>query len=193
MRLPLAITIAAVLFAGRAHAEAPAEEAMARRVLIVLRVLAYDRALAVRSPGEHVNVLLVAPPTQQGRATLALWSRAFALLPNVKAGGRRIRVRTYEVTGDAALDAVVAEQRPALLVATTAGLDVAAVRQVTRKRRVLSFSVAERDVRSGLAFGVVDGEERNEIVINLDAARAEGARFSAGLLQLARLVDEASR
>jgi hypothetical protein len=32
-------------------------------------------------------------------------------------------------------------------------------------------------------------EDGNEIVINREAARAEGAKLGAGLLQLARLVD----
>jgi hypothetical protein len=54
---------------------------------------------------------------------------------------------------------------------------------------VLSFSMREADVRAGVAVGLVVSEDGNEIVINREAARAEGAKLGAGLLQLARLVD----
>jgi lysophospholipid acyltransferase (LPLAT)-like uncharacterized protein len=50
--------------------------------------------------------------------------------------------------------------------------------------------MSERDVRAGLAVGLAETEDGDEIVINLEGARAEGAKFSAGLLELARLVDE---
>jgi hypothetical protein len=110
----------------------------------------------------------------------------------VKAGGRLIRTSALEVTSESAFDLAIAQQRPALvLVAGTA--DIAMVRRVTRRRQALSFSMREGDVRAGVAFGLVVSEDGNEIVVNLVAARAEGAKLGAGLLQLARLVDEGSK
>jgi len=62
---------------------------------------------------------------------------------------------------------------------------------VTRANKVLSFSTREREVVKGLAVGIVPGQTRDEIVVNVRAATAEGAKFDAGLLQLARSVEVA--
>jgi len=59
---------------------------------------------------------------------------------------------------------------------------------LTRARKVLTLSTREAEVVKGLAVGVVHGSSRDEIVINLPAATAEGVKFDAGLLQLARSV-----
>jgi hypothetical protein len=174
-----------------AHAEGSASEKIARKALIVLRVLAYDRALASRAPGNEITVLIVNAPTAAGRADRDRWLSGFALIPNVKAGGRRVRAQSVELEAATTLDATIAKLRPALvIVGSGLAQDVPALQGITRKRRVLSFSMSERDVRAGLAVGLAETEDGDEIVINLEGARAEGAKFSAGLLELARLVDE---
>jgi hypothetical protein len=170
-----------------AHADA-ASEARARQVLIVLRVLAYDRALATRAPGERVGVMIAHDSSKAGRAEAALWAAAFDLLPKVKVGGRHIRAFTTELTGDPALEAVLAQQRPALVIVAGAA-DVTSLRRLTRKYRSMSFSASEPAVRAGLAFGIVPTEDGHEIVVNREAALAEGVKLGAGLLQLARIVE----
>jgi len=62
---------------------------------------------------------------------------------------------------------------------------------VTRANSVLSFSTRESDVVNGLAVGIIPGTPRDEIVVNVEAAAAEGVKFDAGLLQLARKVEVA--
>ena len=160
-----------------------------RRALVVLRILAYDKALAKRAPGDKVVVLIVAAPTKLGRAEQAVWQAGFAMLPKVKAGGRAVRAMTVEYDAGT-FDAVVAAQRPAAMIVTT-GLATthAELRRIARARRVLTVTVREAEVRAGFAIGLIAAEARDEIAINLEASRAEGARFGAGLLQLARLVE----
>jgi hypothetical protein len=170
-----------------AHADTDAE-ARARQVLIVLRVLAYDRELAKRAPGERVGVVIVHDGTKAGRAEAARWMAGFRLIPNVKAGGRLIAVSELESTKEASFDLAIAQQRPGLVIVANSS-DIAMLQRVTRRRQVLSFSMREADVRAGIAYGLVVSEDGNEIVVNLDAARREGAKLGAGLLQLARLVE----
>ena len=190
----LVVVLALVLGLGWprvAYAEQSESEKIARKVLIVLRVLAYDRSLATRAPGNEITVLIVNAPNAAGRADRDRWLSGFALIPNVKAGGRRVRAQTVELDSVTNLDASIAKLRPALvIVGSGLAQNVAAVQRVTRQRKVLSFSMSERDVRAGLAVGLAATEDGDEIVINLEGARAEGAKFSAGLLELARLVDE---
>jgi hypothetical protein len=186
----LALAVALSLAARTARAETAAE-ATARRVLIILRVLAYDKALATRAPGDELAILLVSAPTEEARRDREGWRAGFAMLPKVRAGGRPIKLYTIDYSGDRQFDSAVALIRPAaVIVGSGLAGDVAGIRRVTRARQASSFSTREADVRDGVAIGIVMGEERIGIVINLEAARAEGARFGAGLLQLASLVDE---
>ena len=188
----LALLLGLAVLCAPGHARAQSQgEAAARDVLIALRVLAYDRALATRATGDELTVLIVHAATNEGRADRDRWLAGFRMLPNVKAGGRHVSARAHELAGADDLDAAVARLRPALVIAAGGvSRDIATLRQVTRKRQALSFSLREADVRAGLAAGVVRSDHKHEIVINLDAARGEGIRFSAGLLKLARLVEE---
>lgn len=186
--LALVVTARAPAFADGVRDEEAARAA--RQALIVLRVLAYDKELVTRAPGDTVTVLVVSGATAADRADRMRWTAGFGLLPKVKVGGRGIRVRSVDYGSASAFAAALAEHRPAAVIVGE-GIASATVelRRATRAARALTFSVREPDVRAGLAIGLVPARERDEIVINLEAARAEGAKLSAGLLQLARLVD----
>ncbi len=71
----------------------------------------------------------------------------------------------------------------------SAKLGMGQLAALTRSHDVLSITTREADVVKGLALGVVPGKTRDEIVVNVRAAAAEGVKFDAGLLQLARTVE----
>ena len=193
--LALAITLA-LLGAPAAHADAPDAQAVAtaRHLLIALRVLSYDKRLADRSPGPAVTIALVYSPTDAGRQQRADLEAGFALIPKVKVGGRTVKVVAIEAATDKALTrSLVAAAPTAVIVADDLGERMPSLRAATRTASALSFSWRETDIASGISVGIVAGREHDQIVINLDASRAEGVRFGAGLLQLARIVDGASR
>jgi hypothetical protein len=184
------VALAVVLGTARADEGDDDETAAARRALIVLRMLAYDRDLATRSPGSEVVVFIVAGPDKRGRAEREIWRSGFALLPRVKVGGRPVRAVPIDYEDAAELDALAARHHPAAMI-VTAGLagEASALRRVAGTRQVIAVSLREAEVRDGYAIGLIAGDKRDEIAINLAAARAEGARFGAGLLQLARIID----
>lgn len=185
------ILVLALWSARVAHADVSEQDAKqaGRRALVVLRVLAYDKALAARSKEPEVVVLLVAKGSA-GRVERERWRAGFALLPSVRVGGRPVRVIDADYA-EGTFDKLVAAQHPAVvIVMSDVADDPSGVIRVTRAHHALTFSPSERAVRAGLAVALVPAAERDEIFINLDAARAEGARFGAGLLQLVTLVDE---
>jgi hypothetical protein len=184
------VAFAVALGTARADDGDDDKTAAARRALIVLRMLAYDRGLATRSPGSEVVVFIVAGPDKRGRAERDTWRDGFALLPKVKVGGRPVRAVPIDYEDAAKLDALAARQHPAAMIVTE-GLagEADALRRVAGTRQVIAVSLREAEVRNGYAIGLIAGDRRDEIAINLEAARAEGARFGAGLLQLARIVD----
>jgi hypothetical protein len=180
-RIAMLVVLALV---GVARAEpTPEAKATARQVLIALRVLSYDKTLAERHAGDTVTIAVVSSRSAEGRAERDRWAAGFALLPKVRVTGRPVRVITLDVDQ-------LAQQTPAAIIVTSE-LDgeLAAVVRFARTRQLLTFSRREPAVRAGIAVGLIEGKERDEIVINLESARASGTRFGAGLLQLARLVE----
>jgi hypothetical protein len=193
-RLLALALVAVTALGGVARADGADDEAKraARQVLIVLRVLAYDKALAARAPGAELTIVVVSGATRAAREDRARWVAGFALLPKVKVGGRAVRVRSVDYGSEAAFARELNESRPgAVIVGDGLAADLPGLRRATRAAQALTFTVREADVRAGLAVGIVPAAERDEIAINLEAARAEGAKLSAGLLQLARLLDSA--
>jgi YfiR/HmsC-like len=189
-RLGLALLVL-VLALRTARADTADDDATAaRRALIALRILAYDKALDSRAPGSEVVIFIVAGADEPGRAERDQWQAGFALLPKVKAGGRPVRAVAVDYHDAQTLDALAARMHPAaMIVADGLAGAAAALREVARVRHVITMSRRERDIRDGYAVGLIAGDKRDEIVVNLEAARGEGAQFDAGFLQLARMVD----
>lgn len=177
-----------LLVASTARAE-PTDEAKAsaRQVLIALRILSYDKALADRSDGP-VTIAVVSSAT--GRPERARWQAGFARVPKVKVGGRGVHVVAVDYTTRKAFGEMLSKHA-VYAVIVTSDLDerVAEIRAETRARHTVSFG-SERALRGGLSVALVPRQERDEILINLEGSRAEGARFGAGLLQLAKIVED---
>jgi YfiR/HmsC-like len=186
-RCALALVFAIAMLASRlAHADAADD----RRALVMLRVLAYDKQLSRRS-GDEVRIIVVHAGGEAGAAERERWMAAFAKVHKVKVDGRPIVVVAHKFESVAALEKAFETLHPAALLACD-GLIMqitgAKLAALTRTRKVLSFSTREADVVAGLSVGVVAGKSRDEIVLNLGAAMAEGVKFDAGLLQLARSI-----
>ena len=161
-----------------------------RRALVMLRALAYDKNLPQRA-GDEVRIA-VGYATGDERAA-EKWIAAFAKVKKLKVDGRAIVVVLVRLDSGDALGKTMAAMRPAALVVcegATRKISVAQLAKVTRAHKVLSFTTREPEVVGGLAVGVVPGKSRDEIVINARAVAAEGVRFDAGLLALARAVKE---
>ncbi len=187
MRIAIAVLL---LLASAAHAEPTDAEAKAsaRQVLIALRILSYDKALADRTEGP-VTIAVVSGAT--ARDERDRWQAGFSRVPKVKVGGRSVRFVAIDYTTRKAFGEAL-HKHAAYAVIVTSDLDakVGEIRTETRARRTISFG-SERALRSGLSVASVPRQERDEILINLEASRAEGARFGAGLLQLAKIVEDA--
>jgi hypothetical protein len=157
-------------------------------------VLAYDRNLAERA-GDRVAVLVV---FDDSAATHAIstderdrWLTALAAAHKIKVADRAIEAHTHVFRDAKQLDAVVRDVHPAAIVVCV-GLSRAlpAIRDTARARKAMTFSTREAEVAAGFSVGLVAGEHRDTIVINVAAARAEGVQFEAGLLKIAKRIGE---
>ena len=73
-------------------------------------------------------------------------------------------------------------------VAPLRAVDVGDIGRITRQRDIRSVTGIPGYVDLGIAVGIGLRNRRPLIIINLEAARAEGAAFSSQLLSLARIV-----
>jgi hypothetical protein len=188
----VAAFVAFVLMVGLGNA-ASADAADDRRALVMLRVLAYDNRLGDRA-GDEIRIVIVYPAGDGGAAERARWTAAFASARKLKVDGRPVVVSAHRFETASALGSALHELHAVALFACDGlakAIAVGDLATVTRANKVLSFSTREREVVKGLAVGIVPGSERDEIVVNVRAAAAEGAKFDAGLLQLARSVEAA--
>jgi hypothetical protein len=186
-----ALLFVAIVFGVGLVRPARADATDDRRALVLLRVLAYDNHLGERV-GDEVRIVIVYPAGDGGAAESARWIAAFANVRKLKVDGRPVVVTAHRFETAKLLERALQDQHAAALVACDGLTTAIAIRDLaalTRAHKALSFSTRETDVVGGIAVGVVPGAKRDELVVNLQAAAAEGARFDAGLLQLARTVE----
>jgi hypothetical protein len=87
------------------------------------------------------------------------------------------------------LDAQLPRGTDAAYVAPLRAVNVEAVFIALRARRIRSVTAVPEYVLAGSAVGLALRGDHAQIVVNLPAARAEGADFSSQLLKLARIVE----
>lgn len=185
-RLALAapVFLLAALTGARARDDVP----MNVQVPLLLRVLAYDRALA-RNGGDDVVLAVLydaaSDPSVQARNNFTQTVRS----GTVRAvNGRPLRVVEVNV----AAGNVTASLRAAHATAAylTPGLE-GRLQPIVRggaEGRVLLLCGSEDYVRAGVAVGIGFAAGRPRLLINLPAARAAGADLPAALLTVATVV-----
>ena len=146
----------------------------------------YDRAHEDRLAGGLVIGVVY---QSQVRASL-LASEAFADHRSVlEAAFGDVRIVAIDYTGPLDLaDRIRGERVDIVYVAPLRAVAVDAIPEVTRTLGVLSTTGVPEYVELGLAMGIELSDGSAGIVINRDAATAEGAHLRSQLLKLARLV-----
>ncbi len=176
---------AALAVRGQAYAQQPGQLAV-----LFMRVLSYDRALKSRAGAE----LTVAVVYRSGDAgSEAVGSAVAAKLDEIRRRGAALGLPMRVVSmayGDASSfdSKLVSEKASAVYVCP--GLDdhIGQISAVTRKRSVLSVTATEEYVQGGLAVGLMPRSSKSMVVVNLPAAKAEGADLDSALLSIARVM-----
>lgn len=183
--LLLALVIAWPAMAQEAEVLVPAD----LQAQILLNVLTFDRNLAERAGDELVFAVLIQrrymPSADAGNGLLAaLRGISGEVMP-----GMRLRVVRLELdTGDD-LGRALASLRPSVLyVPPLRALSIEEIVATTRALKIRTLTGVAEYVTRGLAIGLRLRDDRPEIVINLQAAVAEGADLNSQLLKLARVI-----
>jgi preprotein translocase subunit SecD len=160
--------------------------------LLALRILSYDHNLKARA-GDRVTVLVVShdddDSSERVRDELV---GALNEMKRVRVAGMPIAAVSLTYSDAKGLADRLEQTHPAA-VFVCPGLDgaVASISAATRRASALTLTHSEAAVNRGLSVAIVRRDGKDRIIINLPAARAEGARLDAGLLQLATIIGDA--
>jgi len=159
------------------------------QVPILAKVLEFNRKLSARREGELVIGILHQRRYRTSANVADEVHQALSRLPAGVVQGRRIRTVMIAFDDPGDLAAILArEQVDVLYVTPLRAVDIDALKATCRTAQVTTVTGVPEYVERGLAIGVGVKGERPEIVINLDASRAEGAELNAQVLRIARIV-----
>jgi hypothetical protein len=156
---------------------------------LLLKILQFDRNLAARA-GDEVVIGIV----YQGTFRTALGvkkeiEKAADQMGQPRVLNLPVRVVGVDVEKTNLVAAIDSLHIDVVYVAPLRGMDISAIKNLTRRRKITSVTGVEEYVRGGLSVGVGVARQKPCIVVNLEASRAEGADFSSRLLHLAKLVE----
>jgi len=156
------------------------------QVALFLKVLTFDRNLVV-SPASEIVVGVV---FQSGyRASINAKNIAMTAL-QATANSRKIRAIAIDLDRET-LSTALPRHRPSVLyVAPLRAVEIGDLATIARNANVTTLTGVTEYVALGLAISVRLQGERPKLVINAEAAKAEGADFSAELLKLAQIWPE---
>jgi hypothetical protein len=115
--------------------------------------------------------------SSEAREAVRVWAEAN--------GVRCVFVALTQKTAEASLQAVIAD---VFYVTPMRGADIEQIARIARARQIHTMAGLTEYVLIGLSVGIGVRNDRPRIMINLDAAKAEGAAYQAPLLQMAEIV-----
>jgi hypothetical protein len=176
------------VLAGNARAD---ELPPKQQALLAVRVLAYDRNLHKRVGARAANVVILFQEGNQTSESLSI--DMTGALEDISAtstiDGLALKVTALAYNGAAELDAKLAALHPAAVyVCPGLGDAIAAITATAHRRAVLTMTNTGQYIKAGLSIGLLHGEDRPVLIINLPATKAEGADLDAALLRLANVI-----
>lgn len=145
------------------------------RVKIVLAAVAFDRAIDKRF-GDTVEVAVI------GNNQKAALEKVLEEATKKKIRGKAVKLvnASMDTLGDGGVDVAFFTE--------PLGARAAKVVAACNKAQMTCVAAGEADVAAGLPVGVEISGGKPKLLINIAAAKACGANFSAQILKLARLV-----
>jgi len=182
----MSVLIALALALGLAHGSHARADVSPKHALLLAKALSYERRLAERKGSSVGIAILYAADNAASKASAQSWLKAFAALGALKVHGVPVEVVTIPFQRERVAELVRARGIDVLL--TCEGSPYAMVAALAREHRILSVADTRAGVDNNLSLAVFVHREKPLILINVRAAKAEGAVFSAKLLQLATLL-----
>jgi hypothetical protein len=188
----LRLLLAAWLLAGITGAlvaDTGSEAADSRRAVILTRALSYDSSLTSRAGGRVVVAILRKRAHPQSEACAAAAGKAFKGLENLTIAGLPFHSLIIPMAGATELEQVIEREGvDALFVCDGLEGELSLIKEVSRRKQVITIGTSEDQVRAGLSLAVVAEGTKLTIVLNLSQSKSEGAAFGSDLFRVARVI-----
>lgn len=176
------VLLATALLGGARVLAADYEIPPTLQISILLKLLVYDRTLAVRAKDGLSMTVVFDPKSDASRACKDDFIHAFKESP-------RVVVNTEIQISETAQDAFGAAAEKGLDIAyVCGGTRVADVVKAAHEKSVITFSPDELAVRQGVALGLVPRDGKPKLLINVNSSLATGMNLDPNILRLAELV-----
>lgn len=158
---------------------------------LFLKILTFDRELAERAGAEVVIGVVYQERVRESWLAKDEFLRAVESSPVERVKELSVRAVAISLDNPADLeDALVRHEIDVMYVSPLRAFDIGQITQLARARSVLTLTGVPDYVDRGIAIGIGLSGDLPEILINLRAAKAEGADLHASLLRLATLTKE---
>jgi hypothetical protein len=155
---------------------------------LLVKVLAYDRSLQNHN-NDPIVLGIVHQCTWKVSQDVAREVRNVVKAYAMKIAKRPIRVVPVVFTSVADFESVLNRQPIAVLYfAPLQGSLLEDLLSISRARQIHTITGVAEYVEAGVAVGIGEREDRPLILVNLPAARLEGADLSAQVLQFAKVI-----
>ena len=175
----------AVLLRATATAGQPMPVPVSVQWALMVKILSFDRNM---KPGKvDVGVLF----QSELRSSVVTKDELMATMESAaQSVGQRFHIAAIDIgRGHDLVKALDAESLDVLYITPMRAFDLAAITDWARKSRIVTLTGIPAFVDRGVSVGIDLQGGKPRILINLQAARAEGADFDSGLLKLARIVE----
>ncbi len=155
--------------------------------LALSRALTFERGLVA---SKRPVVIGVVYQSRQRQSERAMEQFRQAVETNPSTGGLRFELVIIDIGDGGRIQQQLASVTcDALYVTPLRAVGIDAISKVSRSLGCMTLSGVPEYVETGLAIGVDMRGDRLQLLVNLTAARHEGAELTAGLLSLARIIE----
>ena len=156
---------------------------------LLLKILTFDRNLKERV-GDEITIGIIYQ--KRFRRSLKVKEELVTVMNESsikKIEGIPFRCVSIDISRETDLAKAVSKNEIDILYITPLrALGIEAITSISRVEKIVTLTGVPGYVTSGLAVGIGIKSEKPLIIINLTAAKAEGADFSSQLLKLARVI-----
>lgn len=171
-----------VCLPGVARAATPTQ----RKAAVLARALSYERTLSERADSS-VDILMV-HSGGPGLSEAQGWMAAFDSLSSVKVAGKSLVTHSALLGPEMTSALNSGEIDVVLTCGELTEVVVEEIGEMTARSKVLSVGTRRMHVEEALTFGVIEENDKLQMLVNLRAAKREGVRFSSKLLKLAEVI-----
>lgn len=160
---------------------------VATQIPLFFKVTAFDRRISADSAHERVIVVAFQSGSRQSITAKDEAMRVLSSMPVVD--GKTVRAVAVDLDREALQAALRAQNASMLYVTPLRGLAISQIASAARAAQVTTYTGVPKYVGQGLAVSVRRVGDRPKLMVDLRAARLEGADFSAEFLKLVQVVE----